>query len=99
MTGCSSCQLFVIKKKFSFIHLNINSIYNKLDDIKKILDLSIYDLIMINESKLDDSIPENFFLHDKNKLFRRDRCRNGGGILMFIRKCYNISKVTNAGEY
>ena len=41
---------------------------------------------MISESKLDDSFPDSQFLIEGfSKLFRLDRNRNGGGIMLLIR--------------
>jgi hypothetical protein len=57
----------------SFIHLNKNTIFNKIDDIDTILNLNLYDIVMINETKLDDSVPINYFTHQYYHVLRRDR--------------------------
>ena len=44
------------------------------------------DVLIISESKLDDSFPDSQFLIEGfGKPFRLDRNRNGGGIMLFIR--------------
>ena len=44
------------------------------------------DIIVITESKLDHTFPDSSFrISGYNKPFRKDRNRNGGGILVFIR--------------
>ena len=44
------------------------------------------DIIVIAESKLDHTFPDSSFrISGYNKPFRKDRNRNGGGILVFIR--------------
>ena len=91
-------------KKFSnsndgelkILHLNINSIFNKIDSIHDILDLGTFDIIFINESKLDNTVPDSHLSHIRYTLHRRDRKflndaelgRHGGGLLIFIRKFY-----------
>ena len=78
------------------LHLNINSIFNKIDSIHDILDFGTFDIICINESKLDNSVPDSHLSHIKYTLHRRDRefsggvgfGRHGGGLLIFIKKFY-----------
>ena len=44
------------------------------------------DILLISETKLDDSFPSAQFLLDGfSKPYRLDRCSNGGGILLYIR--------------
>ena len=72
-------------KKIFIGHLNINSIRNKFDFLADIVKDNI-DILMISESKLDDSFPDSQFLIEGfGKPFRLDRNRNGGGIMWFIR--------------
>ena len=71
-------------KKIIIAHLNINSIRNKFDFLADIVKDNI-DVLMISESKLDDSFPDSQFLIEGfGKPFRLDRNRNGGGIMLFI---------------
>ena len=66
----------------------------KADEIQMILDKKLFDIIMLNESKLDETIPTKFTDHINYISIRRDRTRSGGGILIFIRseyKVYNIN--------
>ena len=71
-------------KKIFIGHLNINSIRNKFDFLADIVKDNI-DILMISESKLDDSFPDSQFLIEGfGKPFRLDRNRNGGGIMLFI---------------
>ena len=65
-------------------HLNINSIRNKFDLMKTMLTRDI-DILMITETKLDDSFPVSQFEIDGfSTPFRQDRNKNGGGILLYI---------------
>ena len=57
--------------KLIFAHLNNNLMNNNI--------------LMISESKVDDSfLHEQFFLDGFAKPFRLDRNRNGGGFMIFI---------------
>ena len=65
--------------------MNINSIRNKFDSLVDIIKDNI-DILMILETKVDDSFPDGqFFLDGFGTPFRLDRNRNGGGIMLFIR--------------
>ena len=71
--------------KLIFAHLNINSIRNKFDSFTDIIKDNI-DILMISETKVDDSFPDGqFFLDGFGTPFSIDRNRNGGGIMLFIR--------------
>ena len=68
--------------KFIFDHLNINSLRNKLDLLSEQVKGSI-DILMVSETKLDDSFPEGQFLMEGfYSPFRFDHNRNGGGIML-----------------
>ena len=65
-----------------FSTLNANSIPNKLDDIR-ITIADFVDILVITESKLDQSSPESqFFINRFSKPFRKDRNRHSGRLLM-----------------
>ena len=67
-------------------HLNINSIRNKFDFLAHQLKGNI-DILMISETKLDESFsPGQFLLNGYSVPFRFDRNGSGGGILSYIRK-------------
>ena len=66
-------------------HLNINSIRNKFDFLAHQVKGNI-DILMISETKLDESFPPSqFFLDGYSVPFRFDRNGNDGGILLYIR--------------
>ena len=67
-------------------HLNINSIRNKFDFLAHQVQGNI-DILMISETKLDESFPPGQLLLDGYTApFRSDRDGNGDGILLFIRE-------------
>ena len=62
----------------------MNSIRNKFQFLEKEVCANL-DILLISETKLDDSFPSAQFLLDGfSKLHRLDRCSNGGGILLYI---------------
>ena len=66
--------------------ININSIRNKFDALMNQIKENI-DILMISETKIDDTFPEiQFCFPGFSKPFRLDRTCNGGGILLFIRE-------------
>ena len=60
--------------------------FRKVVDIDEILGTSVFDLIMLNETKLDDGVPLSFYKHPDYNLIRLDRTRVGGGLLVLIKK-------------
>ena len=63
---------------FSILHLNINSVYLKRYELNEILDLQQFDIILLNETKLDTTVPESFIKNSNYKIIRYDRDRSGG---------------------
>ena len=67
-------------------HLNINSIRNKFEALKYIIDNNT-DLLLISETKLDDSFPiAQFQMKGFSVPYRYDRNGKGGGLLLYIRE-------------
>ena len=66
-------------------HLNIRSLYNKLDEIRYIVIESDIDILCMSETWLDDSI-QNSELHIPGYVIERhDRNRTGGGVIIYIK--------------
>ena len=76
-------------------HININSLRKKFDSLKEIIKGNL-DILIISETKLDTSFPEDQFQIDGFcKPFRYDRDFFGGGLIVFIREdipCRKLSK-------
>ena len=67
-----------------FAHININSRGNKFDILASYVKRNA-DVIMISETKLDDTfLVDLFVLEGFSKTLRIDRNKNGGGILLFV---------------
>ena len=80
-------QWAVFKKRdLHFVHININSLLPKIDELKYIGKLSEAAVIGISESNLDDSVLSSEIQIQNCDLIRSDRNRNGGGVACFIIK-------------
>ena len=66
-------------------HLNINSLRNKFEALKCIIKDNL-DILVISETKLDDTFPKNQFTLDGYNHYRIDKNSNSGGIIIFIRE-------------
>ena len=66
--------------------LNLNSLPNKFSSLAEIISNNI-DILVIEETKIDESFPEGqFLIPGYKKPYRKDRNRNGGGIIVYVRE-------------
>ena len=74
-----------MRKKVIIGNLNINSIRNRFEQLKKTA-LKYIDILVVTETKLEGTFLEFLFLMDGfSKTYRLDRNKNRGGIMIFIR--------------
>ena len=67
-----------------FDHLSINSISNKFEFLAMQVKGKI-DILMISETKIDESFPKgNFLIEGFNTCYRLDRDSKGGGIMLYV---------------
>ena len=77
-------------------HLNINSIRNKFEALKFIIDNNI-DIFLISETKLYYSFPTaHFLIKGFSAPYRFDRNSKGGGLLFYIREDIQSKILTNS---
>ena len=74
------------KRGLHFLHLIVNSLLPKIDELRHIAKNSNAAVIGITESKLDKNVFDNEVNIDGYELKRSDRNRQGGGIACYIRK-------------
>ena len=72
-------------KGFKIASLNVNSLLKHIDEIRHVLRSIPFDIFAINESKIDESIPDNEISIPGYNLIRKDRNRAGGGVVLYIR--------------
>ena len=80
------------RKWLHFIHLNINSLLPKLDELRYIAKNSNAAVIGISETKLDSTVSDSEVAVDGYNIVRNDRNRKGGGVACYIRSsiCFNL---------
>ena len=72
--------------KIILAHSNINSIRNKFDCLSEQVKGNI-DILLISETKIDDSFSVGQFIIDGfSPPYRLDRSYHGGGLMLFVRK-------------
>ena len=80
--------IFRVKNVIRIIigNLSINSISNKFDQLKLLFKGNV-DILLVTKTKLDSTFPTSQFVIDGySEPYRFDRNRNGGGVLIYIRK-------------
>ena len=82
-----------------FIHLNINSLLPKIDELRLIALETKAAIIGISESKIDDTVLDAEIEIEGYALIISDRNRHGGGIvctfeIILITTCVQISRKT-----
>ena len=66
------------------VHLNVNSIQNKHDDLK-ILNRELKShIIFLTETKIDSSYPSAQFQLEGYHNYRKDRAKGGGGVMAYV---------------
>ena len=72
-------------KGLKIASLNVNSLLKHIDEIRVLLEKYTFDILAINESKIDKSIPDNEIHVIGYDLIRNDRNRYGGGVVLYVR--------------
>ena len=65
--------------------MNVNSLLKHNDEIRYVLCSAPFDIFAVNESKIDELVPNNEVSITGYNLIRKDRNRVGGGIVLYIR--------------
>ena len=81
------------------LHLNINSVSSKLDEIEALCASNHFDFIFLQESKIDQSTPDSAIAFANYNVHRRDRTSRGGGILCYFKKTYKITNINSSASF
>ena len=77
-------------------YLNINSLRNKIIDVREVIGKMSLDYLVISETKLDESFPSaQFNISNYEIRNRRDRDKNGGGLIELVRKGFITKRLIN----
>ena len=78
-----------------FIHLNINSILPKIDEIRYIAKLTNTSVTGLNETRLDNTGLSSELEIEGYDLVRYDRSRRGGGEACFVKNSISYNRKPN----
>ena len=73
------------KKGLHFIHININSLLPKIDEIRHMTKITNAAIVGIGETKLDKTILPSEIDIEGYDLLRLDRSRRGGGVACYVK--------------
>ena len=78
--------------KLHFLHLNVNRLLPKIDEVKYIAKRTNANIIGISESKLDKTVLDGELKIDGYELIRSDRNGHGGGVACYVKteRHYNV---------
>ena len=71
--------------------LNITSLPKHIDEIRVILADECLDILVLNETRLDNTINNQVMCISNYDLIRVDRSRTGGGVCLFVKTSLNYS--------
>ena len=78
-------------------HLNINSLRNKFEILVSSIAVNL-DILMISETKLEQSFPvSQFLIPGFENPIRLDRSSSGGGIMLYIREGIPLKLLKSSG--
>ena len=78
-------------------HLNINSLKNKFETLVSSIEFNL-DILMISETKLDESFPvSQFLIPGFENPIPLDWSSSGGGIMLYIRKGIHFKLLESSG--
>ena len=72
-------------KGFKIAFVNIVSLPKYLDELFLRMQSQTLDLLALSETRLDNTFTDSAVSIDGQTLIRRDRCRGGGGVAMYVR--------------
>jgi hypothetical protein len=82
------------KKSLTISSFNIQSLLNKFHEISFKLELQLIDILVLNETWLDQNIDNNLFENSFYQMIRRDRTiSSGGGIIVYIKKSIQVKSI------
>ena len=68
-----------------FIHVNVNSLLSKTEELRDVVGYTKPAILRITESKLDSSAPDQEFNISGYSILRSGKNRYGGGVACYVR--------------
>ena len=94
VVGSDAWNIFQ-KRGMHFIHLNINSLLPKIDEIRYVAKLTNATVIGLSETKLDNTVLSSELEIEGYDLVRSDRSRRGGGVACFVKNSISYNRKPN----
>ena len=82
-------------KGISVTHLNVRSLTKHIDEIRAILSLNNIHILSFNETRLSADVANSEIALPGYTLVRRDRNRDGGGVLLAVSNDLDFSEVSD----
>ena len=82
------------KRGLHFVHLNIRSLPNKIDELRILARYCRAACLCVTETWLDETIFDSEINIENYTLTRRDRNRNGGGVCIFVRNDFSFNCIS-----
>ena len=86
-------------KELLIAHLNINSIQNKFEELTNVMKAIRVHIMFVSETKIDSSYPNAQFSLPGYSLYRNDRKKGGGGILVLISTALSKTRLKLDKDY
>ena len=83
------------KSNLKIAYFNINSLQHKLDEVKNMLNKSLFDIPFISETKLDGTTSDSFLQQPWYRTIRRGRKKGAGGLIAFVREDLPVCRRRN----
>ena len=71
-------------------NLNINSVVNKIDAVKELLNRNMFDILFLAETKIDSTVSSHLVSHSGFRTIRKDRKKGAWSLLAFIRNDLSV---------
>jgi len=86
------------KSGLKMLHININGLLGKLDFVKIIAERTKFDVLSVNETKIDEDIDDEDISLQGYKIFRKDGNQYGGGVLIYVSEALESFKMDELEE-
>ena len=73
--------------------INCNDIASKKAELESVIDYTDRDVLIITETKIDDTVHTYELLTSNCKAFRRDRTGRGGGVLIAVKEQFAANEL------
>ncbi len=107
MSRCSSTDdLYNLENKraqetkdFMLCHLNMNSLQNKIEEFSQLVKALWMHVVFISETKIDSSYPNKQLNIEGYTIYRNDRKKEGGGIMVYVAKVVQCKRLKLDRKY